>query len=73
VRASVARNPNTPPDVLRTLGNEETESEWDVRYAVAENPSTPEDTLRLLGNPKTNSDGLVRQAAKRALAARGLS
>jgi len=73
VRQSVAQNPNTPEDTLRLLGNKKTESEWYVRQSVAQNPNTPEDTLRLLGNKKTESDGNVRAAAKKALAARGLS
>ncbi len=73
VRQSVAQNPNTPLDVLRLLGNEATESSWWVREAVAENPHAPLDVLRTLGNPKTESEGYVRAAAKKALAARGLS
>ena len=102
VRQAVARNPNTPPDVLRILGNEITESDGLVRLTVASNPTTPEDTLRLLGNEVTESDeyvrrgvaenpntplnvlrtlgnettessGSVRQAAMKALAARGLT
>jgi len=73
VRQAVARNPTTPLDLLRLLGNEATESEWRVRAAVAWNPNTPEDTLRLLGNPKTESDGSVLQVSKEALAARGLT
>jgi len=62
VRVSVAKNPTTPEDALRLLGNETTESSWLVRRAVAQNPSTPEDALRLLGNSKTESVGDVRQA-----------
>ncbi len=65
VREAVARNPTTPPDVLRSLGNEETESRVWVRKAVAENPSTPEDLLRSLGNEATESMGTVRQAVAR--------
>ncbi len=62
VRRSVARNPHTPENTLRLLGNEETESEAYVRQAVAENPSTPPDVLRTLGNKKTESSWWVREA-----------
>jgi len=62
VRRAVARNPNTPPEVLRLLGNEATESTWRVREAVASNPNTPPDVLRILGNKATESEGNVRKA-----------
>jgi len=62
VREAVARNPSTPPETLRLLGNEATESAWAVREAVARNPNTPIDTLRLLGNPATESVWEVRVA-----------
>jgi len=72
VRLTVASNPTTPPDVLRLLGNEATEPVWTVRVSVARNPHTPEDTLRTLGNEATESVGNVRDAAQKALEARGL-
>jgi predicted DNA-binding WGR domain protein/3-methyladenine DNA glycosylase AlkC len=37
-RCSVARNPNTPVAMLRTLAKD---NHWDVRRAVADNPNTP--------------------------------
>ena len=73
VREAVAMNPTTPLDTLRLLGNEATESSWNVRLAVAENPHAPLDVLRTLGNEATESMGSVLRAAKKALAARGLS
>ena len=72
VRRSVAKNPTTPLNVLRTLGNEVTESDWYVRKAVTSNPNTPPDVLRTMGNPKTESNWEVRDAAQKALEARGL-
>jgi len=62
VRRAMAQNPNTPPDTLRLLSNEATESNGYVRRAVARNPNTPVDTLRLLGNRGTESSWYVRQA-----------
>ena len=41
-RAAVARNPNTPPEVLAKLAEDEY---WDIRQAVAENPNTPPEVL----------------------------
>jgi len=60
VRQAVARNPTTPEDTLRLLGNKKTESVGYVRKAVAANPNTPVDLLRLLGNSKTESEWQVR-------------
>jgi len=71
VRQAVALNMNTPPDVLRLLGNEVTEPHWWVREAVAKNPNTPLDVLRLLGNPNTESQLFIREDANEALAKRG--
>ncbi len=65
VRVSVAKNPTTPEDALRLLGNEVTESSWLVRQSVAENPNTPQDTLRSLGNPATEPDWEVRASVAR--------
>ena len=73
VRNAVAMNPRTPVNLLRTLGNEATESEWSVREDVAKNPSTPVDTLRTLGNEQTEVDDDVREAAQEMLAKRGLT
>jgi len=73
VRKAVASNPNTPEDTLRLLGNQKTESEWTVRVAVASNPHTPEDTLQRMSNAQTEPDEDVREAAMKALAARGLT
>jgi len=61
VRQAVAKNPSTPEDTLRALGNPKTESEGYVRIEVASNPTTPEDTVRILGNQKTESVWYVRQ------------
>lgn len=55
-----AGNPNTPKDILRTLGSPNVKSENYVRISVAKNPNTPEDTLRFLGNETTESNEDVR-------------
>lgn len=49
IRLRVASNKNTSPDDLRTLGNGDADSDWQVLQMVAENPNTPEDVLRILG------------------------
>ena len=47
VKSEVARNPNTPVELLRTLS---TDSDEIVRRMVASNPATPPDTLRQLAS-----------------------
>jgi len=73
VRVSVAKNHKTPLNFLRILGNPKTESKGWVRQAVASNPNTPIDLLRDMNNPQIESTLSVRKAAKKALAARGLT
>lgn len=46
-RQSVAKNPNTPKEVLEKLADDKSEV---VRYAVAKNPSTPKEVLEKLTN-----------------------
>ena len=53
----VAKNPFTPPDVLRVLSQDK---EWLVRWNVAENPSTPSDILAFLSH---DMDSWVRLSA----------
>ena len=47
IRSEVAKNPNTPADILVCLSTDEAGS---VRIAVAEHPNTPVDTLIELSN-----------------------
>jgi len=55
VRWDVAANPNTPADVLTTLGTDHAEG---VRWGVACNPNTPADVLTTLS---TDHSVYVRQ------------
>jgi len=50
----VAENPNTPPEILTLLAQDE---DWDVRRRVAQNPNTPAEILTILARDK---DGIVR-------------
>ena len=45
VRCEVARNPNTPKEVLVLLATDENSY---VRWRVAQNPNTPEETILLI-------------------------
>ncbi len=45
VRCCVAKNSNTPVEVLRILADDE---DSDVRYYIAQNPSTPAEALKTL-------------------------
>lgn len=57
VRRRVARNPNTPVDVLTELAKD---SHWAVRVSVACNPNTPAEVLAKLAK---DSDFDVRRYA----------
>lgn len=57
VRVSVARNPNTPLEVLIELAKD---SHWAVRVSVACNPNTPAEVLAKLAK---DSDFDVRRHA----------
>ena len=57
VRAKVAKNPNTPADVLTELAKD---SDWEVRAKVAENPNTPADVLMKLAE---SGNSVVRKNA----------
>jgi len=46
-KKEVAQNPNTPPETLERLANDE---DYWVRYWVARNPNTPPETLESLAN-----------------------
>ena len=46
VRVGVAKNPNTPEDILRALSKKDGHD--NVREAAAQNPNAPEDILRTL-------------------------
>ena len=59
VRCLVARDPNTPVDVLTELAKD---SDWYIRCLVARNPSTPVDVLTELAK---DSDCDVRRNAAR--------
>ena len=61
----MARNPNTPADVLRELARDR---EWHVRRDVATNAASPRDVLAGLGG---DGDTRVRRAAEAALRDRG--
>lgn len=63
MRIAVAKNKNTPVDILRCLGDKNTETSWRVRREIASNPSTPEDLLRALGNPENEPVDTVRREA----------
>ena len=71
-RATVAKNPNTPVDILMRLAEDE---DGNVRYEVAYNPNTPAEALRRLAddedsrvkrevasNPKTPIEALRKLA-----------
>ena len=45
----LALNPNTPPETLESLANDDN---WLVRSHVAGNPNTPIETLERLANDK---------------------
>jgi hypothetical protein len=64
-RAKAAEHPSTPLDVLETLA---TERYWRVPAALAFNPSAP---LSLIEGLRQHHDEIVRNAATRALQARG--
>jgi Ni,Fe-hydrogenase III small subunit len=55
VRAAVAGNPSTPPELLEYLAD----AEWGVRIAVGCNPNTPSDVFKRLLN---DDDWQVREA-----------
>lgn len=61
VKYRVARNPNTPKEVLKILS---TDKYWSVRYWVACNSSTPTEVLIKLSIDK---DSGIRRLAIRAL------
>jgi HEAT repeat protein/ribosomal protein S8 len=51
IRSSVAKHPNTHPDILRQLS---TDNNWDVRGSVAQNSNTHPDILRQLSTDNYN-------------------
>lgn len=65
-RVYIARHKSTPSDILTTLAKND---QWETRMLVAWNPSTPFDLVRRLTRDRHHK---VRDAAKRAIEARGL-
>ena len=57
MRRHLAKNPNTPADVLAQLANR---ADFETKYSLAENPNTPADILAQLANDK---DKDVRKAS----------
>ena len=57
-KEELAKNPNTPSEVLKVLATDKDEY---VRREVAVNSSTPEDALKVLAN---DEDVSVRQSVK---------
>ena len=55
-KKEVAENPNTPPETLGRLANDNI---WDVRQGIAENSNTPPETLERLAN---DDEDWVRRA-----------
>jgi hypothetical protein len=51
-KIKLARNPNTPPEVLKVLANDVYSR---VRYEVAQNPNTPQETLKVLATDEYSS------------------
>lgn len=56
-KIQIARNPDSPPDLLKKLAED---NYWAVRMAVAGNPHTPPETLeRLAEDEYSNVRGAV--------------
>lgn len=60
VRESMAKNPNTPAEILHALGNRENEPIQTVIFYACLNPNTPKEVLRILGNPTKEPDWTIR-------------
>jgi hypothetical protein len=59
----IAKHPNTPPEVLRSLHGRP--DQVGTEMCLAQNPNTPDDVLRAIGNRNDDWAGYVQDALKR--------